>query len=174
MEFPAAAGFISKDQEREGKRVRLKRDHYVGIALAALGVVICAFTTQIKSRFAVDTSDVGPRLFPYIAGIGLLICGLLIFITTKRSEEDKAFLDRDGWKRLGALLGLLILYAFFLYLVGFLYATPVMLFLLILLLAGELKLNKVVVFIVSLVSSGLLYYLFHNVMYVMLPQGILL
>lgn len=153
--------------------MKLKRDHYVGIALFLVGAVICACTSQIQSHFAVDGSDVGPRLFPYITGIGIAVCGILTFLTTKRTGEDKPFLDKAGWKRLGALLGLLICYAVCLYLFGFLLSTPFMLFLLILLLAGSYKLNKIVVAVISIVASVLLYWLFVKVLYVMLPRGIL-
>lgn len=153
--------------------MKLKRDHCVGIALFLIGVAICAYTSQIQSHFAVDGSDVGPRLFPYITGIGIALCGIFTFLTTKRSEADKPFLDKDGWKRLGALLLLLIGYAVCLYLFGFLLSTPFMLFLLILLLAGSHKLNKLVVVVVSVTTSVLLYWLFVKILYVMLPRGAL-
>lgn len=145
----------------------------MGIALTVVGLVICFFTSQIKLKFAVSDSDVGPRLFPYISGIGITICGILVALTAKKDTEDKEFLDSDGWKRLGLLVGLLILYVIAIDIFGFLISTPVALFFLILLLADKKKLRKFDVLVISIISTGLAYLLFEKLLHVMLPRGLL-
>ena len=151
--------------------MKLKRDHVVGIILLIFGVVVCLYTSQIKAQFAVDGLDSGPRLFPYIVGVGLALCGLCIFLTTKRDKEEKPFLKKDGWIRIGILFALLVCFGVCMYLFGFLLSAPVFLFVLILILAGKNKVNKLLAAGIAVGVSLGLYYVFVHLLYVMLPKG---
>ena len=89
------------------------KDRIGGIIFAIFGALVTSMASGI--RMPANLSEPGPRLFPCIAGVGMLICGLGMAVTAKSSGDEAPFLEKAGWKRLGivAVLTTVILYLLF-------------------------------------------------------------
>ena len=139
-----------------------------GVIFALLGLLVLSFTTQV--RMPANLSEPGPRLFPYIAGAGMAICGLGMALTAKQ-ESGEPFLTKEGWKRLGIAGLAMVIYYIGLEYLGFLIATPFFTFAIILILASGKKLNKVANGVISLATTGILYVVFQKIFIIFLPAG---
>lgn len=147
----------------------MNRSRITGLALAALGIFIL-----VTARYIFDPKledDVGPRLFPYIAGIGLLVCGAAIYARTGRKDE-KAYLSREGWMRLLLISGFMIFYTVGLLTAGFLISTPVALYVSMKMMGIKAR-SPVITVGISLAMTFLVYFIFERILHVMLPPGMI-
>ena len=139
----------------------------VGFVLLFLGMIITFLASQIHNPNLVN--DVGPRLFPYISGIGLIICGIGLIIS-KSKEANENYLTTEGWKRLSIMAAVIIFYAIGLATVGFIIATPIATFMAIVVMNGTNK-NYKKALIVSLSLTISVYLIFEKLLRVMLPAS---
>lgn len=149
---------------------KLKKDHAVGGAVTLLGIAAMLLSMQIALKNA--SNDPGSRVFPMIAGAGLIVCGLGIFITAGKREQ-KVFLGKEGWLRVLLASAVMILYTLGLKYLGFLISTPLFLFAIISLFAQGKKSSLVGRIIYSLVVTGCVWYVFGKLLAVALPAGVL-
>lgn len=109
---------------------KFKRDQVTGLVLVAVGLFFGFLTMQFKKPFTPEYP--GPKMMPMIAVFGLVVCGLGVFFEgckkQKENKEDKVFLTKEGWKRALLTFVALCLYVFAMKYVGFLVATPVIMF----------------------------------------------
>ena len=106
---------------------KIRRDHVTGLALIILGVVVAVLVMQFKKPMT--AAYPGPKLFPLIAAFGFVACGLGIFIEGCLSKkEEKPFLSAAGWKKVGIMFAVLIVYVFLMKYLGYMLATPFALF----------------------------------------------
>ncbi|MDL2229440.1 tripartite tricarboxylate transporter TctB family protein [Treponema sp. OttesenSCG-928-L16] len=147
----------------------MTKDRAGGIVFAVFGIAVAVLATQIKMR--ANLSEPGPRLFPYIAGIGMALCGLGMALTAKKDGNNEAYLTKAGWKRLGIAASVLFLYYLALEYIGFIISTPLFTFAIILILASEKKINRIAAGLISLATTGILYFLFQHVFMIFLPEG---
>lgn len=146
----------------------MKKDALVGLGAIFVAIFFFYFTSSIKVPS--NIVDPGPRFFPYIAELLIVICGIGMIVES-RNKEEKPFLSKIGWKKLGFAFLVLILYAIALTYVGFLIATPFMHFTLVNMLSGEKKIPTYVNVILSVVVTLFLYIVFAKGFSVMLPPG---
>lgn len=149
----------------------MNKDRIGGIFFAVVGAIVVFMASQI--RMPANLSEPGPRLFPYIAGVGMILCGLGMLITAKKTENEKPFLTKAGWIKLAKVFGLLIAYCLGLQFLGFLISTPFFTAFVILLLAGEKKVNKISAIVVAVVTTAVIYLLFVRVFSIFLPSGMI-
>ena len=148
----------------------LNKERIGAIIFLIFGIAVTLMGTQI--RVQANLTEPGPRLFPYISGIGMAICGLGMFINAiKDNKTPLAYLDHDGWKRLGVCGLTLILYYFGLEYLGFLISTPIFTFAIILILGNGKKISKVITVVVAVITTGLLYFTFESLFSIFLPSG---
>lgn len=148
----------------------MKKDKIVGIGAILVAIFFFYHTGSIK--VPENIVDPGPRLLPYLAQLLMVICGIGVIVESEmKKEEEKAYLTKEGWKRLGIAFGVLIGYAVALTYIGFIWSTPFMSFILINMLSGEKKVPLVVNVIVSIAITAALYLIFAKGFGVMLPQG---
>ncbi|MGE4353822.1 MAG: tripartite tricarboxylate transporter TctB family protein [Oscillospiraceae bacterium] len=147
----------------------ISKDRIGGVLFVIFGIVVVLMATQI--RVQANLTEPGPRLFPYISGIGIAVCGLGMAITAKRQKSGEPYLTPSGWRRLGISGAALILYYLALEYVGFLIATPFFTFAIILILASGKRVNKITAVVISLLTTGILYYLFQKLFSIFLPSG---
>ncbi len=148
----------------------MKKDTIIGIGAILVGLFFMFNTGNIKVPS--DLVDPGPRLLPYITQILMIICGAgIIFESLKDKTEDKEYLTKEGWKRLGIIFGILVTYALALSFVGFLVATPIMFLILIQLFNSSEFQPWPKVIIISIVLTGLIYVAFSKGFGVTLPKG---
>ena len=145
------------------------RDLYGGILFAIFGALVVS--TAMGIRMPANLREPGPRLFPYIAGGGMTICGMGMALTALKEKAGEAFLDQKGWINLGKAGLCMFIYYLALEYVGFLISTPFFTLTAILLLASGKKVNKIVAVVVSLLTTGILYVVFQNVFMLFLPAG---
>lgn len=148
----------------------MSKDRKLGIGTVLIGLVICVYSQLINVK--VELNEPGPRLFPLIAGLGILACGIGIYLTAAKSSEDKIFLDKDGFRRLGISLLILVGYTILLNIAGFVIATPVAVVAMSRLFSQK-KYNYVVGAAVGLITTGVVYGLFSAAFNLPLPRGIL-
>lgn len=107
--------------------VKIKRDQITGLILVILGVLVFAMISQFETPFT--PSYPGPSLLPGIGAFGLVVCGAGVFVTgCLQKDADKVFLTKAGWLRVAVTFVVLCVYVFAMKYVGFLVATPFLLY----------------------------------------------
>ncbi len=149
----------------------MKKTRIIGVGAILTAIFFFYHTRSIP--VPVNIVDPGPRFLPYLAEALILLCGIGMIVESElKKEEEKPYLTKEGWVRLGLGFGLLVLYAIALTVVGFLIATPVMAFIVINMLSGEKKIPIWVNCLSSVLITASLYMIFTMGFEVMLPQGI--
>ena len=80
----------------------------MGIVFIILALWVVFQTTQIPEKLV--SNEPGPKLFPYISAIGMIVMAVLsmIFDGKKEAEDNKngaaPYLDAAGWKRLALIM----------------------------------------------------------------------
>lgn len=150
----------------------MKKDKVTGIVLGFVSLLFLFMTWSLPvSR---NSATVGPRTFPYMAGGGLLLCAIALLLQKDdRRDKDKAFLDRAGWLRVVKLLGLLILFPLLFHFAGFITASFIFLFLMILLFDLDREVPIIKNAALSLAITISLFALFTYLLKIQLPRGII-
>ena len=146
----------------------------LGIFMILVAVIYFAAATQIETRIE---SAYSARFLPYILSGFCLVLGLAqsfkgIKLSAQYAAIDDAG-DKGSWKSVALVFLTITVYASLLIRVGFLIDTFVLTFVLMMLLAPKSKRKPVLYLIVSLIGTVAVYYLFRNVLHLMLPKGIL-
>ena len=103
--------------------MKVKRDQISGLALVILGIVLFILIGQFSKPLTAEYP--GPRLMPGIAAFGLVVCGLGIFVKgCTQKTEDKVVITKAGLLRILISLAALWLYILGMRFLGFLIATP--------------------------------------------------
>jgi putative tricarboxylic transport membrane protein len=72
-----------------GKQMRLP-DRVIGLLVFGLGAVVAYAGSRLPP---VPGQQVGPNVFPFVIGVGLCLCGLMITFGIGRSFEEEAEVD---------------------------------------------------------------------------------
>lgn len=145
----------------------MKKDHITGIVLIVLGLLVMVFIRQIPT--ASVNNDVGPRLFPYISSIGIIICGIGIAIQGKK-QEVKPYFTLEEWKRFATIFSIVVLYAILLITLGFLISTPFILYLTMRIM-GQPKRLYFRTLSIAVGFTTFVFFIFEKILHVMLPAG---
>jgi len=151
--------------------LKIGKNRLVALFFIVFGLFVLYQTSQIKNIFAVSSKDVGPKLWPFFCATCIILCAVGKFITAKESEHYVAFISKKGWMKVAIAFVIFVLYIIGMEQLGFLLVTPFVLFALVLLIAGEKKINKLVAAVYALIMTGAVYFAFHELMNVMLPAG---
>ncbi|MFV0576185.1 MAG: tripartite tricarboxylate transporter TctB family protein [Vibrio sp.] len=150
----------------------LKKDRIISIFFLVVAAVFLIFVTDIKMPS--NLTEPGPRIMPYLSILLMVICSLGVLVESfTKQQEEKPFLSKEGWKRLGTILGVLVIYSIGLMSIGFLAATPFMAFIVINMLSGETKVSLITGIIGAIIVTAAIYLLFAVGFDVMLPPGML-
>ena len=149
----------------------MNRERITGFLLMLSGIVFTVLASRIEMSHA--SGEAGPRLFPYMASILLIVFGAIIFIRNADSSQ-KPFFTTTGWKKVGAMSGLLILYPLELVYFGFIPSGLITTFGLTRVFAAkkEIPLKNQIVF--TVISTLVVFYLFRHVLHIVLPEGLLI
>lgn len=149
---------------------KLNRTRIACIFLILFAAWICVQTSQIKEMMV--SNEPGPKLFPYISALGIAVCAVLIFFFDGAKEShSEPYLTRDGWKRLILFMAEVTVYGLGIYYIGFLFATLVMLFVLIMTLKSGKKINLLFAVLLTVGITCLIYYGFKYGFQTNLPTG---
>lgn len=147
-----------------------KRDQITGGFIFILGVIVYTLTTSFSKPLSMTYP--GPRMLPTIAAFGFIICGTGIFLTsTFKHSEEKAFMSKSGWLRIGLILTILAVYILSMKILGFLIITPICLYILVTLFSKGWKSSLIGRVVFSLVFTGIIYVLYSNVFGLTLPRS---
>lgn len=152
--------------------MKIGKARIVSLLVILFSLFMIYQTTQIESVFAVSAKDAGPKLFPFFTAGGMLLCAIGKFITEKETD-DTVFFSKEGWLKVLVALALFAVYIVAMEKIGFLIVTPFMLFAMVLLIAGKKKINRIVAVVFSLALTAFVYFVFYDLMHVMLPSGTL-
>jgi putative tricarboxylic transport membrane protein len=165
-------------------RLTIERRLAIVIALVALLVLWLSLQVPEPSSFMA----VGPRTFPYILGLAMLLSAILLFILPPRSvpstEEREAVEHTDAsviagdpgqegvdepleWRRVLLLMGLTLLYVLLFVPLGFVLSTVPFIIVSARVLGSRHLIRDIIVAIAVAVS---IYYLFTQILRVGLPE----
>ena len=150
----------------------MTKSRLCGLLCVLIGAAAAVTASRFQSTGLLDT-DPGPALFPLIGGIGLILCGAIIFLQNNDDAAAPGF-GKEGLLRIGKCAVLLVAYMLGLKYIGFLISTLVVLFLFcgMFTFGKSLALWKRIVY--TVLVTGAVYYVFAEILHVMLPRGILL
>lgn len=149
----------------------MNTDKPLGATLVALGVAGIAVTLQIKVRTFTD--DPGPQLFPLMACAILLICGVGLLLVPQPAGGGEAT-STGRFSRGATMGGLMVFYAFALWLVGFYVATLVSVYAFYHIIAGAKKRRIWVGAVYAACVTGGVHLLFSTFLNAFMPHGILI
>ncbi|WP_180994085.1 tripartite tricarboxylate transporter TctB family protein [Bacillus sp. Marseille-P3661] len=142
-----------------------------GISIAAIMLSIFAYFSS--SGFVnYDPNDIGPSVFPKGISVFTIILAVLLAITTYFKDKDTSrlsdiFSKTNLWN-VGKTFVLFIGYYVVMNFAGFIISS--LLFLFVFFKVLEIKLAKNI--ITSVVTTGVVYYIFYQLLNVQLPSGI--
>jgi putative tricarboxylic transport membrane protein len=150
-------------------------DVLVSILITAIGLVFGV----LASRFDIDIRPEypGPKLFPYIACFGLVVCGLGMLsqaIGKVKAGEAKRYLSRESWTKAGVVLAMLIGYGVLLATLGFFIATPVATYAMVSYIAVGQRTKGLNRALFSVLFTAVLYLVYSVAFGMSLPEGSLL
>lgn len=149
-----------------------KRDQITGVVLVILGIVVFLMTTTFS--IPIKLSYPGPRMLPDIAAFGFVVCGLGILIESVISKKKEAgYLKKEGWLKVGTVFVIIAGYIAGMMVVGYLIATPVILYALTTIFAkgSSSTLKGRVLF--SILTTVIIYLIYVFAFDLTLPLGVL-
>lgn len=159
-------------------------DVYAGGFLLVLSIVMFISTFSIQ---ALTDSRVGADFMPKIIAVLIAILSISIIVNgfrrkdeIVRDEQEVSSLENEveskndkSYLLVIISVALMFIYLFLIPILGFLISTTAFLLIQMLLFSEWKAKNIILYLIISIITSTLIYYLFRNVFYVMLPSGIL-
>jgi len=150
--------------------LKLNRVQLVAVFFAALAVIFFFMTPAI--RIPPNLSEPGPRVFPYMAEALIFICSVLMFFSKENREKtQRPFLSKDGWKKVGVSLAMMVAYTVLLYAAGFIIATLLATLAFIYVLRDKDKVNFAVAAVVTAFATIAIYLIFTKAFGIALPVG---
>ena len=152
--------------------IKIKRDQIVGAISVILGIIILVMISGYSVPFS--ASYPGPKALPGIAAFGFIICGIGVFVEgTLSKKEDKPYMPKHGWPKMGLTVLVLCLYVLLEKYIGFVISTPIATFVLVTMFAKGSG-SKLLTRIIFAVAVTIVIYVVYVVAFGMsLPSGIL-
>ena len=150
-------------------------DLIFSLGVLALGVffLVGVFNIRVLPSYA----NIGPRFFPFVVSLGLLLCGFILLVralTGKaaqlQQEENVDVTAKPNWRSLAFLAGFLLLHLFLIERAGFIVASS-LLFWGVSYSFGSRRYWRDG--IVAVLLSALVYFVFTRFLNLNLPEGIL-
>lgn len=161
----------------EDRRQSFLGPRLFGVAVLALGVIVLFGTFNIPAPGGY--SPVGPRFFPILVAAGLLIFGVLLLAQTAVRPErylgEKAAAEGAAthWPTVGLLGATLVVYAFLLDPLGYVFATALFFPAAAYVLGSRSRRAVVVNLVVGLAVGAVIFFSFTELLDVRLPDGLL-
>ena len=148
----------------------LNKNIVAGLSLILFSVLVI-WEAQNFAAAAKRFRGISPALFPKILAVSLIVLACILIIRGLREGKNWKFSfnihDRNSFLALGFVVGT-FLYGLTIEYLGFLVVTTLYTLVFILWMKGAKPLKA---FIISCITAGVIYYVFHKLMFVPLPQG---
>lgn len=154
-----------------------------GVSAGGLFLLIASFRIAEPAR---SSPGLGPSVLPTVVSAGLILCGLILILTALRgkdtnqgveaellSEEEADLIEEQEsvpWLNFGVILGLMVLYAMVFIPLGFILSTTIFLTAVTTFVHPATWLRNLI--FAAALSTGA-FYLFREVLSVILPAGVL-
>lgn len=159
------------------------RDIQSGILLLLVSGVMFVATLSFKKM---TTTQIGPAFMPQVISILIALVSLAViyegYKKVKAGKEVDSSIKNDdaegtdkgvSYKPVIVSFILMAFYVVIMPVIGFLITTAVFMFIQMMVLSSKLERRWLLFAVVSVVSSVIIYYVFRNVFYIMLPSGLL-
>ena len=163
---------------KKGKSMKkVNRTYIMGIVFIVLAAIVIYQTSLIPNKLV--SNEPGPKLFPYISAIGMIVMAILsmIFDGKKEAEENAKgaapYLDVNGWKRLGLIMLECVIFCVAMKYIGFWITSMLGMMMFILTLKVDKKINLLFAILFSIALGSLCYFGFTKGFNIPLPKGIL-
>ena len=157
-------------------KIRNKKDFGLGVFCILFAALIIYLSLHLKgSGYA---GDPGPKMFPIIGSVIMAICGIALIIAPEK--EQKAFLTWKQWKAAFGLFGMYVALALLLWLLGFMFAVPIVLFIVTFMLSklsvkdASIKHRLLISIIFGVVGGAVLYLAYVVGLRAQMPSGLLI
>ncbi len=154
--------------------MKIKRDQIAGAVLVIIGLVFAFLISQFEKPFTMAYP--GPKMLPSIGVFGLVVCGAGVFVNgCKQTAATAVVVDKSGFLRIAATFAILCGYVLAMKYVGFLIASPIVLYVLTTYFSKASKLpTKLWARIVFSIAVSVLVYVMYVPLFGMtLPGGVL-
>ncbi|CAN5323751.1 tripartite tricarboxylate transporter TctB family protein [soil metagenome] len=105
---------VSTEPTEVSEKITDKAQYLVCAVCAIVGVFLIVDALRIADGFA-KVDPVGPRLFPLVIGIGLIVLGIILAIAIPRGSRGEADAGEDvdpnmpsDWRTVGLLIALFV------------------------------------------------------------------
>lgn len=144
------------------------------VTVLLLGLVFALFTSRFRITMRPDYP--GPRLFPYIACFGLIVCGLGMVgqaILKIHRGEGVRYQTREGWIKILVSLVILLGYIIALQFLGFVAATLIFSFIMVSYFSYGKKFALFKKILFSVILTAGIYLTYVQLFGMNLPKGLL-
>ncbi len=156
-------------------KIKNKKDFGLGVFCILFAALITYMSLQLKATGY--KGDPGPKMFPIIGGVIMAICGIALILAPEK--EQKAFLTWSQWKAAFGLFGMYVGLALLLWLLGFIVAVPIVLFIVTFMLSklsvkdATVKHRLIISLIFGVVGGAVLYLAYVVGLKAQVPTGLL-
>ncbi|MBQ9198344.1 MAG: tripartite tricarboxylate transporter TctB family protein [Clostridia bacterium] len=148
-----------------------KRGRLGGLLGALLGLALIIASRSIPaSRIS---GDPGSGVLPLIAGSICLISGVILLIKKPDKTDKQVYLTGKQWLKALSIVGMYLAFYLGMRVFGYIITAPIVIFCTCTILAHGKNVSVIRRIIFSLCVSGFLYVLFHVLLNVVLPKGVL-
>ena len=148
---------------------KLNRTYIMGIVFIILALWVLFQTTQIPEKLV--SNEPGPKLFPYISAIGMIVMAVLsmIFDGKKEAEDNK----NGAAPYLALIMVECIVFCVAMNVIGFWITAMVGMMMFIMTLKVDKKINLVFAIVFSIALGSLCYFGFTKGFNIPLPKGLI-
>ena len=156
-------------------RIKNKKDFALGVICILLAAVIIYMSLGLRATGY--AGDPGPKMFPIIGSVIMAVCGIVLIIAPEK--EEKRFLTWTQWKAAFGLFGMYVGLALLLWLLGFIVAVPIVLFIVTFMLSklsvkdATTKHRLIISLIFGVVGGAVLYLAYVVGLKAQMPTGLL-
>lgn len=163
------------------------RDFVTSGFMFVVGIIAFVLTFSFKS-FEGTNFGVGVEFMPRVIAVLILLTSIIIFVNALKSRSKKTNdanseteevveveheTESKNYKKLVISIIAMLIYILLTPILGFLIATALFLIAQMLIISNFAKEKIILFFVISILMAVIVNYVFRNVFYVMLPQGIL-
>ena len=151
---------------------KFNKHQWLSLFYIAFGAVIIILSKNIKYLFSVAEGDVGPKFFPICCGVGLIICGIGKFFSSKDKKSKPFIKDAKGWLRVLLMFAVLVAYLLGMKYIGYIISTFAFAAVVLRMLSSDAeKLPRWKILLFAALMTLFSYVCFEKIINVMLPQG---
>ena len=157
-------------------KIKNKKDFGLGVFCIVFAALIIYLSLQLKATGY--EGDPGPKMFPIIGSVIMAICGIALIVAPEK--QAKVFLTKQQWKAAFGLFGMYVVLALLLWLLGFMFAVPIVLFIVTFMLSklsvkdSTVKHRLIISIIYGVVGGAVLYLAYVKGLKAQMPTGVLI